>query len=492
MTNAQEIERALEPFLEANQIEVIENGRRVGAFSPFRFEVSTRGAQTLLHLWSEERNLVRRVLRIEEQSASGVVIEPLQFGKKKPGKLELVCPARQRNANQLSRESFCASFGRLLAEQFPDERIESLTTAADLEHSFSGCYSRGLLRRGHRAWAVIAAGPGENAETIDDILTYGLIWLNWTRQCAKEWSVEGLRLFLPQGPSRLTQHRIHALSRRTNVELFEFHEMTNRVCRIDIQDIGNLATSLTPRRELEYTLAEAGDWVEKIRRLALDAVGVGTPPGTRDVAFRFRGLEIARWHRGKIYFGLGGNREELTVERWKELERLVGELQKYRHPYVLDTSHPLYRAQPERWLEAIVQGDPQRIHPRLDPTRIYSQVPAIAAGDRGVIDLLGVTLDGRLVVMELKASEDIHMVMQAVDYWLRVRWHQRQDNFHRFGYFMGVELQPKPPLLLLVAPGLRFHPALESILPFLADEVEVMRVGLNENWRQGLQVVFRQ
>ena len=492
MTTGQEIEQALKPFLAAEQIEVAENGKRVGAFAPFRYEVSTKGSQTLLHLWSEERNLVRRVLRLEEQSAARVVIETQQFGKRRPGKLELVCPARQRNANQLSRESFCASFGRLLTEQFPDERIESLTTTADLEHSFSGCYSRGLLRSARRAWAVIAVGPGEDTETIDDILTFGLIWLNWTRRNAEEWSVEGLRLFLPQGTSRLTQHRIHALLGGARVELYESHEVTNRVCRIDIQDIGNLATSLTPRRELEYTLAEAGDWVEKIRRIAPDAIGVGTPPGTRDVAFRFRGLELARWHRGKVYFGHGGNRRELTAESWKEFERLVGELQKYRHPYVLETSHPLYRTQPERWLEAIVQGDPLRIHPRLDPTRIYSQVPAIAAGDRGILDLLGVTLDGRLVVMELKASEDIHMVMQAVDYWLRVRWHQRQDNFHRFGYFTGIELQPKAPLLLLVAPGLRFHPALESMLPFLANDVEVLRVGLNENWRQGLQVVFRQ
>jgi hypothetical protein len=30
--------------------------------------------------------------------------------------------------------------------------------------------------------------------------------------------------------------------------------------------------------------------------------------------------------------------------------------------------------------------------------------------------------DGRLAVLELKAGEDIHLILQAVDYWLRVRW----------------------------------------------------------------------
>ena len=59
MTIGQEIELALKPFLAAEQIEVAENGKRVGAFAPFRYEVSTKGSQTLLHLWSEERNLVR-------------------------------------------------------------------------------------------------------------------------------------------------------------------------------------------------------------------------------------------------------------------------------------------------------------------------------------------------------------------------------------------------------------------------------------------------
>jgi hypothetical protein len=97
-----------------------------------------------------------------------------------------------------------------------------------------------------------------------------------------------------------------------------------------------------------------------------------------------------------------------------------------------------------------------------------------------------------LVVIELKASEDIQLPIQAVDYWLRVRRHQREGNFQRNGYFVGVELDPKPPLIWLVAPGLRFHPSAETLLKYFAPEIQITRVGLNEKWRQGLQVVFRQ
>src|SRR3989454_10738422 len=186
------------------------------------------------------------------------------------------------------------------------------------------------------------------------------------------------------------------------------------------------------------------------------------------------------------------SRRKPTEPNWSVLEQLMRQLETHRHPLASETCHALYRSQAERWLEAMVQADPARIDPRLDPAHIYSQVPAFAAGDRGVIDLLGVTRDGRLAVMELKAAEDIHLTLQAVDYWLRVRWHHERDDFHRYGYFTGIELQQKPPLLYLVAPGLRFHPASDILLRYLSRHVEVWRVGRNENWRRGLRVVLRQ
>ncbi len=109
-----------------------------------------------------------------------------------------------------------------------------------------------------------------------------------------------------------------------------------------------------------------------------------------------------------------------------------------------------------------------------------------------MLDLLGVTRRGRLVVIELKASEDIQMPIQAVDYWLRVRRHQREGDFQRFGYFSGIELDPKPPLVWLVAPGLRFHSATEILLKYISPEIQVSRIGVNENWRRGMKIIFRQ
>ena len=76
-----------------------------------------------------------------------------------------------------------------------------------------------------------------------------------------------------------------------------------------------------------------------------------------------------------------------------------------------------------------------KLDAQLDSEHFYSQVPALAAGDRGVFDLLGITRKGRLVVIELKASEDIQLPVQAVDYWLRVRRHQREGDFQRIRLF---------------------------------------------------------
>jgi hypothetical protein len=96
-----------------------------------------------------------------------------------------------------------------------------------------------------------------------------------------------------------------------------------------------------------------------------------------------------------------------------------------------------------------------------------------------------------LAVIELKADEDPQLVLQAVDYWLRVRWHLRQGDFERYGYFPGKSLMASDPLLYLVAPGLRFHPATRVLMRYLAVELPICQVGLNEDWRRGLRVIER-
>jgi hypothetical protein len=116
------------------------------------------------------------------------------------------------------------------------------------------------------------------------------------------------------------------------------------------------------------------------------------------------------------------------------------------------------------------------------------------------------TLDrnGRLAVIELKAGEDLHLPLQALDYWIRVRAlnSDRQpaagneggrplSAFERQGYFAGAEVSTLPPRLLLAAPALRIHPANEPVLRYFSPQVEWELIAVTEHWRRELKVVFR-
>ncbi len=492
MELAAELRRALDGVRAAGAPEVRENGEWLAGLEGAQYEVRAHGDAALLYLWSTEQSFVRCVVRIAEDSRDRVVLEVRRFGHKKDAKLEVIAGGAPREARRVEREQFSVRFRRLLTDHFPDETVESLVTSADLHHSISGSYTRGLIRRSSEAFAVLGASPDEDSATMDGILTFGLIWLQHLGDRARRFSLKGLRLFVTRGGSGVTAHRMAALASPHEIELYEYDPLYWRVRKIARSDAGNLATWIVARREIEQAIAAAMPLAEQIRRLAPDAIRIGVVPGTQEVTLRFRGLEFARWRAGAMWFGLGERQEVLSPEKWAALGALVRELETHRHALASDTKHRLYRAQPERWLETMVADDPARIDARLAPQVIYSQVPAFSSGDRGIIDLLGVTRDGRLAILELKTSEDIHMVLQAVDYWLRVRWHHEQDDFSRYGYFPEVRLGAKPPLLFLVAPGFRFHPSMDVVLRYLSPEIEIVRVALAENWRRGLRVVFRQ
>ena len=63
-----------------------------------------------------------------------------RFGRAAPDRMEIVRLNFQRSTKQISREDFCEQLRRVLAENFPDETVEKISTAADLEHSLSGMY----------------------------------------------------------------------------------------------------------------------------------------------------------------------------------------------------------------------------------------------------------------------------------------------------------------------------------------------------------------
>jgi hypothetical protein len=72
-----------------------------------------------------------------------------------------------------------------------------------------------------------------------------------------------------------------------------------------------------------------------------------------------------------------------------------------------------------------------------------------------------------------------------------VKQHLDSGDFARSGYFPGIQLSKQLPALWLVAPSLHFHAATDLVLKYFSPEVEVTRIGINENWRRGIRVTFR-
>jgi hypothetical protein len=389
---------------------------------------------------------------------------------------------------------------RTLQKRFPEFKADPLSTAMDLEHSFGPIYARGLLRRGQSGFAVLGVNAEETQASIDAALTFGILWLDSCRQRkAGKFVIEGLKLFLPARSATLTRERMaHLNPQAAKWQLYELEEGVDDLKELDVSDGGNVATRLVHSIDESAVRERFAASISQVQSLMPEAEISSL--SAAEVAFRCHGLEFARARIAhepgsfrattEIVFGLRAEESvlvESNLPRFTQLVRSVGEVRHPEGPH----DHPLWRLHPERWLESLVTQDVSVVDERLDSAGFYSQVPAFSAADRAMIDILAVTPEGRLAVVELKADEDIHLPLQGLDYWSRVAWHQARGEFQRFGYFPGRELNDTKPLLLLVAPALHLHPATDTLLRYFSPAIEWTVVGIDERWRVGVKVVFR-
>jgi hypothetical protein len=489
---AEDLRASLEDILVSGTVEIRENGSRVTSATPLSWEVRGNAEKPLLHLWSENCNVTRRVVAITNNSQDRLALAVERFGRFKPERMEIVRLEYAPGPRDLSREGYCEHLRRILAEQFPDETLEKISVAQDLEHSLSKIYTRGILHRGSSHVAFLAVPEGESQDALESSLTYGLLWLEKSRQSAKCAGLAALRLILPKGKSAILANRLRALDERLAVEVYELDPRRETLERVDPCAGGNVASWLVPRRESQLLLDRASSALAPIIALNPESIRAHASPQTQEVVLRFRGLAFARWHENRIFFGSDSTWEELHAKNEPALKQLIANLRNFRNPLANNVRHTLYRAQAERWMQTLVHQNITRIDIALDPDHVYEQVFAQVAGQHGILDLLCVTRNRRLAILELKATENVDLPFQAADYWSRIRWHQSQGDFARYGYFPGIELQPAPPLVYLIAPALRFHPTTGILQRYLSRDLEIIRVGLAESWRRGLRVMFRQ
>jgi hypothetical protein len=298
---AAELQASLQQFTASGIVEVRENGGRVTPFSGMSWKVRGDAEKPLLHLWSEQLNLTRRVLAITDHSEQRLALAVERFGRSKPDRLEFIRREFERDARELSREEFRDRLTHLLAEQFPDETLESLAVSPDLEHSLSGNYARGILRRGSAHVAVLAVPEGESSDTTDHSLTFALLWLQHARQANSRAAITGVRLILPKNSCGTVAHRLAALDPQLSFELYEHDPALDTIEKIDPRRAGNLAAWLVPHRESETLLAHGRSALDAIVAMVPQAVTLHPAAQSREVWIRFRGLPFARWDGGRVF-----------------------------------------------------------------------------------------------------------------------------------------------------------------------------------------------
>ena len=518
----EQIAAALECFLaEHAKAVVTEEGKILFDMRSAKYSLTTEHGRCTLQMWSEERNVVRRVTAAVERGAARdrmLRLTTQRFGQTRPGSLEILADRDRRtpSTREATRVRYLKALERVMlrgGEGWGEWAAEGFRTAMDLEKSFGPAYARGSLVHGHEAWAVIAVNAEETQATVDGILTLGVLWLAHCRENAGGRRLyRGLRMIVPRGMATLTASRLAWMNRdAAQWELWEFDEKIEEMEQRDAADHGNLTTRLIHAPNEEAARERFAEAASRVMALVPELMRAEVEQRIQsgvEMAFRLHGLEFARVRMGyagqsfnrvqEITFGAGANETPLTEENAGELRELVERLFARRSEGG-DKRDALYRMQPERWLESELRRDVSLIDARLDAAHVYTQVPAFAASDRGMLDLLSVDKDGRLAVIELKADEDLHLALQGLDYWVRVRWHHQQNpdansglgEFQRHGYFDGVRLAEGDPRLYLVAPALRVHPATDVVLRYLSPRVDWVLVAIDERWRRQIKVIWR-
>ena len=607
---AVQIATHIEEFLAQHaEAAVLEDGKVAFDLRSAKASISTEHDRCTLHLWSEDRNLVRQIVSATLRSGS-LRLATRRFGQAQTKLLELVSSRDRRTptTTDAARQRYLPLLDRVLTRMLPDWTCDGFRTAMDLERSFGPAYTRGSLVRGNAAWAVIGVNEQESATMIDGVLTLGILWLHHCREGSGGRRLyQGLKLIVPRGSATLTLSRMAWLNTdAAQWELWELDQSSEELTQRDIADHGNLRTRLVHLPDEQAASERFALGAEYV----LDLVPTEERHrveqrlhSTTELLFLLHGMEFARVRMRlapnsfaqtlEITVGVGVRETPLTKSTRADLAEMVAELfarrravepsgvfarlsassarsigsssttpaharmqRRTKQSTSNPAQDPLYRAAPERWLESMLRRDlapltrnlaplpsaaagqrdgrfandldpdtignradgsdtrlreadgnisggeaqESRVIPRLDPHHVYAQVPAIAgASDRGLLDLLGVTADGRLAVIELKVDDDLHLALQGLDYWIRVRHHHLQTadaatgmgEFQRHGYFRGVQLSTLPPRLYLVAPALHIHPATETILRYLSPRVEWNLLALDERWRQQIRVVWR-
>jgi hypothetical protein len=454
---------------------VWEEGGEIIRLSPGEYAIEIRAGRLWVEAWPETSGLSRRILSVDSHKPGVLHCSIGRFGGEvgKLSLLDLDRPQTSRRRISGERQSFGEQFRRMLFRQFPQWKISSLSCGMDLQRSFSPVFPRAKLTKGGHIIAAMACPTKSNE---GELLTFALLWFHHLQAHCKGEAQVSLGLFLPDDAGNMTAHRLRWLrSDALRPRIFRFNEHGS-AGEVDPQDLGNLQTGISA----QYVPPQLGEEVRALLSRLESLPGMGCCHElTGAASIRCRGLEFARVEKGRFFLGME-ERREVEISQLAEIEEFA------KHLSNLAVTPAAF---PERWLESVVRVNLHAVDSALQLQPVHGQVLTFAAGDRSVIDLLAVSTDGTLTVLELKASEDIQLPIQALDYWTRVKWHAERGELQHL--FPATALVPTAPKLVLLAPAMSFHSATATVLSYFSPQIDVERVGVNSRWHEQFRVVLR-
>jgi hypothetical protein len=397
-----------------------------------------------------------------------------------------------------ARQSRCEHLAQLAAGLQPATTIERLALSRGTRPGQPGRYAQILLRSKHERIAVTGPVVSSQAAAVDAFLSSALLWFRRTSDRINPPLVKQLWLIVSAELLKPMLYRVALLgdSLRNIIRVFTVNENLSSLAEVSCPDKDELWNKKLAHFP-PVAVATISDLAAAIVAEAPEAIDV--VHARHGETLRYFGLPFARvrslLNTQRVWFGINrAHRRLLEESSLNDWQNLLRDLREHRSASALDHRHALYRAAPEAWLESLLRRDITMLDPGLIIAPLHAQFRTARGARLGIrpIDLLALRQDGRLVVIELKVSEDREHVLQGADYWRRVEAHRRRGHIAKAKLFGEREIRDEAPLVYLVAPTLRVHPAFQTLARCISRDIEIYRFDINEDWRVGVRVMRRQ
>jgi len=462
-------------------------------------DITVAFERLVLSCWTEKGSRSWRVLGWEWNGQTLLLQASRRMGAERQ-LIELVPRASAHAVAatiRAARHIRCDQLAQLSCGVQAETRIERCALSPGTRPGQPGRYARIVLRRKQTRIAVCGPVVASHPATVDAFLAAALLWFKRTAERIKPPYLEQLWLVVSDELLKPLLYRLALLRDplRDTIRVLTVNDELSRLRPAECLE----RRDLWKKKLAQFPpVAEANVSAQTAAIIAVAPEAIDVVHARHGQTLRYFGLPFARVRSllgtERIWFGLDVARRRLLDDSTRrDWENLLGDLREYRSALSEDHRHAFYRSAAEAWLESLLRRDITKLDPGLIIAPLHAQFRTARGGKVGIrpVDLLALRQDGRLVVIELKVYEDREHVLQGADYWRRVEAHRRRGHIARAKLFGDLKIKDEPPLVYLVAPTLRVHPSFATLAHCIANDIEIYRFDINEDWRSGVRVMRR-